>query len=491
MISSPTRTAGPYAGTGSQTVFGFNFKVFQASDVLVVQTDAFGNNTTLALTANYTVTLSSNQDTSPGGSVTLLVAPATGYQVTLSSQVPALQGANLTNAGNFYPSVINNALDYLTILVQQLTARVSNALQLPISVGGVSTTLPSPSGLALLGWNAAGTAIQNFAGTVSVAVSSFMSGVLASTDSPTARTALGLGSASTHAATDFQPAGSYAASGANNDITALAALSSVPAVIATAIAANPQSTVQGAFKNLQASANGTTAAVNVSADEIVLESAGHAYLTLRTVSLSANTAAASGVANSLDTGAWAFSTWYNVFVINGTSGTALLFSLSATAPTLPSGYTYFARVGAIRTLSATNYYPLAFKQYGRRVQYISAAGGAYPVMSSGAVGTINATTTTWAAVGVSAFVPPSAALIKVQLNTPSSGSGGSFIVVAPNNTQSGGWNAAIQPLFSNLNSISGVSESVVGDFILESTNIYVASAAAANFVACIGWEDNL
>ena len=162
MISSTTRTAGPYAGTGLQTVFGFNFKVFQASDVLVVQTDASGNVTTLALTTNYSVALNSNQDTSPGGSITLLVAPATGYSITLSSQVQALQGANLTNAGNFYPSVINNALDYLTILVQQLSTIVGNALRLPLGTSGVSTTLPTPVGSTGLGWNSTGTAIINY-----------------------------------------------------------------------------------------------------------------------------------------------------------------------------------------------------------------------------------------------------------------------------------------------------------------------------------------
>ena len=160
-ISSTTRTAGPYAGTGSQTVFGFNFKVFQASDVLVVQTDASGNVTTLALTTNYTVALNSNQDTSPGGSVTLLVAPAVGYSITLSSQVQALQGANLANAGNFYPSVINNALDYLTILVQQLYTSMLGALRFPIGDPSSNVTLPSEPARAnnLLGFDSNGNAI--------------------------------------------------------------------------------------------------------------------------------------------------------------------------------------------------------------------------------------------------------------------------------------------------------------------------------------------
>ena len=161
MISSTTRTAGPYAGTGSQTVFPFAFKVFQNSDVLVAQTDALGNVTTLALTSAYTVALNSNQDTTPGGSVTMLTAPATGYSITLSSQVQALQGANLTNAGNFYPGVINSALDYLTILIQQLYTSVSGALRFPIGDPASSGTLPSAAVRAnnLLGFDPYGNPI--------------------------------------------------------------------------------------------------------------------------------------------------------------------------------------------------------------------------------------------------------------------------------------------------------------------------------------------
>jgi len=53
-------------------------------------------------------------------------------------------------------------------------------------------------------------------------------------------------------------------------------------------------------------------------------------------------------ANGLDTGALTTSTWYNIWVIdNGTTG-ASLGSLSATAPTMPSGYSYKCRIGAMR-----------------------------------------------------------------------------------------------------------------------------------------------
>ena len=70
-ISSTLRLAGPYIGTGLVSIYPFGFKVFQASDILVLQTDTSGNITTLVLTSNYSVALNPNQDTNPGGSITL------------------------------------------------------------------------------------------------------------------------------------------------------------------------------------------------------------------------------------------------------------------------------------------------------------------------------------------------------------------------------------------------------------------------------------
>lgn len=70
---------------------------------------------------------------------------------------------------------------------------------------------------------------------------------------------------------------------------------------------------------------------------------------LSTLNLVAN-AAVNG-ANGLDVGAQTASTWYAIHVITNASGSlsASLLSLSATAPTLPAGYTLFRRVGWVRS----------------------------------------------------------------------------------------------------------------------------------------------
>lgn len=161
-VAAATRKAGPFTGDGVNVSFPFTFKVFQTSDVLVVLTDLNGNETTETLTSQYTVALNSNQDSSPGGTVTMLSAPASGYLITIGSQVPQSQVTTLTNTGGFFPTVINDMLDRVTILVQQLSEQLGRSLKTSISTpAGVSTTLPSPSANKVIGWNASADALQN------------------------------------------------------------------------------------------------------------------------------------------------------------------------------------------------------------------------------------------------------------------------------------------------------------------------------------------
>jgi len=53
--------------------------------------------------------------------------------------------------------------------------------------------------------------------------------------------------------------------------------------------------------------------------------------------------------NGLDTGSLAVTKFYYIYIINNGSTTGAIASLSSTSPTLPSGYTYKARVGGVAT----------------------------------------------------------------------------------------------------------------------------------------------
>jgi hypothetical protein len=165
-ISSATRKAGPFTGNGATTAFPFTFKIFTAADLLVVLAlTSTGVESTLALATHYTVSLNADQNANPGGTLTMLVAPATGYTLTVTSQVANTQSMDLTNAGGFYPSVINTAMDKATIQIQQLAEQVGRAVKVGIS----SDTTPDALLLAINSGASSATASASSASAAAVA----------------------------------------------------------------------------------------------------------------------------------------------------------------------------------------------------------------------------------------------------------------------------------------------------------------------------------
>jgi len=136
VISSSIRKSGPYSGNGLTTTFPFGFKIFDDADVHVVRSDAGGVQTVLVLGSDFTVVLNGDQDAAPGGRVVLVEPLASGDFLTLSSNLSELQPTVLTNSGGFYPDVLNDSLDRLTILTQQLREKIERAVVTPISESG-------------------------------------------------------------------------------------------------------------------------------------------------------------------------------------------------------------------------------------------------------------------------------------------------------------------------------------------------------------------
>jgi hypothetical protein len=127
-ISTETRRAGPYSGNGSTQVFAFSFKTFAAADLQVVTTTS-GVDTVKTLTTHYTVSLNADQNASPGGSITMLTAPATGTTLTIISDRAFAQTLNVQNAGAFLPDAINTALDTLVVQTTQLLDQQDRSLR--------------------------------------------------------------------------------------------------------------------------------------------------------------------------------------------------------------------------------------------------------------------------------------------------------------------------------------------------------------------------
>jgi hypothetical protein len=234
------------------------------------------------------------------------------------------------------------------------------------------------------------------------------------------------------------------------------------------------------YKNLKANAPGTDKTVTLTADSLSLAN-GSQYLVVSAVNVTLNLGSAG--ANGLDTGSVAANTWYSVWVIATASGTvAALGSLSATAPTLPSGYIYAARFGWARTDGSED--TLSFQQAGSRVQYKVATGSnvaALIQIGNGPAGSISVPT--WAAIAVASYVPSTAATIKGLLNT-SSDTG----MAAPNN-EYGAFNSGSNPP-PIVSSDASAYLSLPFEFVLEGADIYWAGQSAANLFV-IGWEDNI
>lgn len=256
----------------------------------------------------------------------------------------------------------------------------------------------------------------------------------------------------------------------------------LPAVIAK------YAPVAGGYRNLRLSADGASANVLITADQLVLDSVGSAGpLLTKSVNLTA-VATASG-ANGLDTGALAASTWYSVWVISNGTTVASLLSLSATAPTMPSGYVYRRKIGWIITDSA-NKFPMAFLQHDTETQYVVGVNPAVSrVAASGVQGSISVPT--FVQISLSAFVPPEATFVMASLGGVFNGTSA---IAAPNAAYPKVSNPAsnTSPLHLSQSSSAGATHmGTTAKIMLESINLFYASSAQYSHLQILGWEISL
>jgi len=188
-VLDDSRVSGPFTCNGVLVTFPFAFKVFSASDLQVILRDANNTETVLTLSADYTAVLNPDQDVWPGGTITTAATYATGNYLAITTAVPYEQNLKLNNAGGFYPSSINNALDALAIQIQQIREVTQRSASVPLSgIGGLDPTT------AFFGINAAGTAaeLKVLADIGASAVSPYMSSLLTAANSAAAQSALGI-----------------------------------------------------------------------------------------------------------------------------------------------------------------------------------------------------------------------------------------------------------------------------------------------------------
>jgi hypothetical protein len=175
----------------------------------------------------------------------------------------------------------------------------------------------------------------------------------------------------------------------------------------------------------------------------------------------------------LDVGTTTGSTWYHVFLIyNPVAGIAdILFSLSATAPTLPVNFTKKRRIGSILTTSGLAINP--FTQLGDEFLWLGIGGGAWNEYSNAPLAGSMALTPL-------KYVPTGVKVVAI-LNCAGPVSGQTQIMSpdSSGNTFPGAWN-----LPPSSGGTYYVRTNTSAQFLLGANN------GGTFYCNCMGWQDN-
>lgn len=119
MTVTSTSSSITYSGDGVATVFPTGFR-FLAPAHLVVTRDGVR----LSEGSHYTVAGAGDD---AGGTVTLLTALASGSELTITRTLPLTQPTSFRTQGDFSPRIHEDALDRLTMQVQQVAREIDGA----------------------------------------------------------------------------------------------------------------------------------------------------------------------------------------------------------------------------------------------------------------------------------------------------------------------------------------------------------------------------
>jgi hypothetical protein len=230
------------AGNGVTTVYPYTFKIINAADILVSV-----NGASQVLNVDYTV---SGVGVDAGGNVTFAVAPAVSALVVRQRSMALTRTTDYQDQGELPAATLDNDIDAVVLMLQQVDAKTARSMLLPAGLAGFSSELPTPVADYYLRVNAAGTAYELAALVASgaITVTPYIETLLNDSSAADARTTLGATTVGNQVfvaanAAAARTAIGAAASGANNDIVSLGALTTVPAVVTAAMTPPVRQTV--------------------------------------------------------------------------------------------------------------------------------------------------------------------------------------------------------------------------------------------------------
>ena len=143
-----TDTDNIYTGDGGTVAFAFNFGVFSTSEVVVdLITTATGVPVTKTIITHYTVSATNNNYwTGPGGTVTMITAPASTEKLYIRRVPPLTQEFDLSAKSTFQTvstKTFENVLDKIVTMIQYINYKSGLALKIPANESGLTVELPN------------------------------------------------------------------------------------------------------------------------------------------------------------------------------------------------------------------------------------------------------------------------------------------------------------------------------------------------------------
>jgi hypothetical protein len=350
-----------YTGDDATVAFATSPVVFfDESDLEVyLVVTATGVATLQTITTHYTVSGGAGST----GTVTMLTAPTSLQTLVIVRTMAITQATDLVNNDASDAEVQEDAFDKLTMIAQQLDAKIERSFKLADSdISSASTELPTPEASALIGWSSAGDELQNYTATALdlALTTAFALTLLDDATAAAARTTLDVPSnAEAVLDTIFDAAGDILVATAA-DTPAIKAVGVAGTVLMSRAAETSKLAYvaalnKGIYGLTYANNSGdATNDLDIAAGG-AMDATGAYWMTGAALTKQSDVAWAVGTAaGGLDTGAVGNSDYYIWLIARSDTGVVdVLFSLSSTAPTMPTNYDFKRLVGWFKRVGGT------------------------------------------------------------------------------------------------------------------------------------------
>jgi hypothetical protein len=142
-----------YTASAGQTVFNYDFVLFNETDVVVIKAG-----TTLTPTTDYTVT---GVGTEAGGTIVLTSGAALNDLVTISRNTAPQRQSQYQSDGIFDAAPIERDLDTIITILQEHDRDLARSVSLSIDSSISNISLPTPSANLVIGWNPSANGLVN------------------------------------------------------------------------------------------------------------------------------------------------------------------------------------------------------------------------------------------------------------------------------------------------------------------------------------------